>query len=628
MKLDRALAVAASFLAFGWFMVPGSANAQQNPAVNGRAVVLEGQLDVLFEDSNAGSHIQYFLQTDTGRVPLRFLQGRGPDLPSGSRVRISGNLADGGVNAQDVTTIVASPARTFGAQSVLVILFNFSNNAIEPYTAASTDSINAQVRDYYLENSYQQTDMSFAVTGWHTIAAINTTCDYGTWADQADVLASNAGFAVTSYARRVYAFPFTSACAWWGMGNVGGPRSWINGTYNTRVVAHEQGHNFGNMHSHAMTCDVSACTSVDYGDDRDVLGAGGVVGHMNAFQKERLGWLNYGTSPTIQTVSANGDYWIANYENVGAESKGLKIWNAAAGKFYYVESRALVGFDASVLGGLTVHTGVPNVSDSSYQIDLDATTTTWDSTLDIGQAFNDAAMGLTITPLSWGSAGAMVRVSFDTQPCYPAAPTTALSPSSQTGAAGATLRFTVTVTNNNSLGCLPSTEAFAANAPAGWSSGFSPATVASVAPGTSASTALSMTVPSGASGSYGFSASVTDSTTGLAASAPGSAGVTAPLAGLAVTASATVTTNKTRTATITVGVKKGTTAVSGAVVTMTVTKPSGGAATTLSATTNRSGVASAKYPLNSTDPSGTYSISATASFAGATGSATATFVVR
>jgi uncharacterized protein YfaS (alpha-2-macroglobulin family) len=68
--------------------------------------------------------------------------------------------------------------------------------------------------------------------------------------------------------------------------------------------------------------------------------------------------------------------------------------------------------------------------------------------------------------------------------------------------------------------------------------------------------------------------------------------------------------------------------VSGAPVTVTVTKPSGAAATTLSATTNRSGVAIVKYALKPTDPSGTYGVSATASAAGATGSASATFVVR
>ena len=64
-----------------------------------------------------------------------------------------------------------------------------------------------------------------------------------------------------------------------------------------RTIAHEQGHNFGNHHSKALKCSSGSCSTVEYRDDRDVLGKSGVVAHMSAFQKERLGWLNYGTAP-------------------------------------------------------------------------------------------------------------------------------------------------------------------------------------------------------------------------------------------------------------------------------------------------------------------------------------------
>ena len=68
---------------------------------------------------------------------------------------------------------------------------------------------------------------------------------------------------------------------------------------------------------------------------------------MNAFQKERLGWLNYGGAPVAQTVSTSGDYWIDNYETLSGPTKALKIANPAAGGFYYIESRAQVGFDGT-----------------------------------------------------------------------------------------------------------------------------------------------------------------------------------------------------------------------------------------------------------------------------------------
>jgi len=287
--------VAAALMAIAWAFQPAGAAAQGPPALPpvavGPPVTLQGEVDVLVEDDDNEARINHFLETPDGRVKLKLHRGA-PDLHTGSHVRVAGNLADGTVTTTSVTTIKVSPTRTMGAQRVLVILFNFSNNPTQPYSKATVDSVNNQVRAFYQENSYGQTFMDFTVAGWYTIAATNSTCDYYTWATQAEAKATNAGFNVTSYDRRVFAFPQASSCSWWGMGNLGGPRSWVNGSYAIRVVAHEQGHNFGNNHTHSMPCTSTGCTTVEYGSDRDILGKSGVIGHMNAFQKERLGWLN------------------------------------------------------------------------------------------------------------------------------------------------------------------------------------------------------------------------------------------------------------------------------------------------------------------------------------------------
>ena len=254
-------------------------------------VVLEGELDVIYEDDEerGEARLVHFLHTDNRRVPLRFQGDVLPDLQTGARVRVTGNLADGVVTttSTNVTTLATSTSRTLGPQNVLVILFNFSSNPTQPWTTTTTASVNNQVRNYYLENTYGQTILSFTVAGWyHCRADYHLRCLH--WATQAEAAATSAGFNINAYDRRVYAFPRVGACSWNGMGNVGGPRSWSNGSYTLRTIAHEQGHNFGNNHSKAMRCDSSAaCTTVEYGDDRDVLGVSGVVGHMNAFQKER-----------------------------------------------------------------------------------------------------------------------------------------------------------------------------------------------------------------------------------------------------------------------------------------------------------------------------------------------------
>jgi gametolysin peptidase M11/alpha-galactosidase-like protein len=621
-----------------WALPHAPLEAQGPPPGVGPRVELEGELDVLYEDASAGGRLHYFLDTDTRRrVPLRF-QGAGPDLPSGTHVRVAGNLEDDGsltttdvattsITTTRMTSAAVSSSLTLGEQPVLVILINFSNNKTEPYTTTTVDGVNAQVRDLYRENSYQQTVLSFTVTGWHTIAASSTTCDYDIWATQADEAATNAGFNIAAYARRIYAFPPTNACSWWGMSNLAGPRSWINGTYATRVVAHEQGHGFGNRHSHATKCDSIGCVNVDYGDDRDVMGAGGVLGHLNAFQKERLGWLNYGASPLIQTVSTSNDYWIDNYETLRGNTKALKVWNSTTGGYYYIETRDRTGFDASVPAGVTLHTGSPLSSDSSYQIDLDPQSSTWDSTLDIGQAVTDSALGVTFTTLSSNVDGALVRVTFAASACATTPPGVTLSPSANAGAPGATLQYTMTVTNKNSASCAASPFTFSAGVPSGWSSSFSPASLASLAPGASASTTFSLISPSSATGSSSFNLSAVDGTSGLSASVVGSATISVA-SNLSVAASASVSkSGNTRSATITVSVTNGSLPVSGAAVTVTVTSPTG-SVSKLSATTNSSGSASVKYSLKPKDPSGTFNAQVSASAGGVTGTASTSFVMQ
>jgi hypothetical protein len=620
--------VAAMLVAIGWAFQPAGAAAQGPPALPpvavGPPVTIEGEVDALYEDDDNEGRLHHFLNTANGRVKLH-IQGDAPDLHTGSHVRVSGNLADGEVTTTSVTTIKASPTRTLGAQRVLVILFNFSNNPTQPYSKATVESVNNQVRSFYQENSYGQTFMEFTVAGWFTIAATNTTCDYYTFATQAEAKAANAGFNLTAYDRRVFAFPQASSCKWWGMGNLSGPRSWVNGSYGLRVVAHEQGHNFGNNHSHSMPCSSTGCTTVEYGSDRDVLGKSGVVGHLNAFQKERLGWLNYGGSPVAQTVTTSDDYWIDNYELIGGNTKALKIWNPNTSSFYYIESRAKVGFDGSVAGGVTLHRGQPTTGSTNYQVDMAPTTTTWDSTLDPMQIFKDDALGLTVQTLSSNVDGAMVRIVLggSAPACTKAAPAVSMALSSA-------MKYTVTVTNRNSSSCAAATFNATAAVPSGWSAAFSSASLP-IASGASASTALTLTAPTGTVGTFTVGANAVAAGGGAMGSATTSVTLAATpppaTSSLAVTTSATLATQTraANTATIRTRVMAGDVAVPGAAVTVVVTTPQG-RSFTWTATTAADGNATVNYAIKKNHP-GTYQVAVTASANGKTGSATTTFTI-
>ena len=70
----------------------------------------------------------------------------------------------------------------------------------------------------------------------------------------------------------------------------------------------------------------TSCTVVEYGDTIDTIDTmGATAAHFNAFQKERLGWLNYGASPPITTVSASGTDMLDPFEARTINLNALKI---------------------------------------------------------------------------------------------------------------------------------------------------------------------------------------------------------------------------------------------------------------------------------------------------------------
>jgi hypothetical protein len=306
---------------------------------------------------------------------------------------------------------------------------------------------------------------------------------------------------------------------------------------------------------------------------------------------------------------------------IRGQSKGLKIWNPAMGTYYYVESRAAVGFDANVAAGVVLHTGSPTTANSSYQIDLAPATSTFDSTLDVGESFTDSALGLTIQTISTSVDGAMVRVSFGTPQCVAATPSVSL-------ASSAPLRYTVTVSNKDASGCAAAPFAVSATVPSGWSTVWSAASPVTIAPGANASLTLSLTAAAGApSGSYPFSVNVVNTTSGQSATATGSATVTVATS-LIVSPTATVSipAKGNRSVNLAVNVAAGQVPVAGAAITIAVRKPNGDTAT-MNATTNSTGAATANYTLKPKDPSGVYLVTATATSNGSTGSGSTSFTV-
>ena len=613
---------------------------------------VEGELEVIAECEEHNGRIEYFVKQGDSRLPLYFAGEPDSKLVSGKKVTVDAvKLEDLLVASADslkstdsalATTEASALTGTTGEKRVLVILVNFQDKQTQPFTVEQARDVAFNTTsNYYREASYGQTSLVGDVFGWYTIPISSTVCDQTGIATYAKQAAVNAGANLASYNHFVYAFP-VNACTFGGSGTLGGTNQvWLNGVFNLGTLGHELGHNLGLSHARSLDCGSTVigdpCTTFEYGDAFDLMGTSNFA-HFNVFQKERLGWVNSGGAPPIQTVTASGTYWLDAYAAQGTGVKGLKVLKSTdpvTGKrtWYYIERRAAIGFDgylannANVLNGVVVHTGNDSAS-QSYLLDMTPETNSWDDpALVAGRNFTDTAAGVTITTISGDSSGAWVQIDVAAQPCTRSNPSVAITPGQTPWLSpGATYSYTVTVTNSDGGGCSGDSFVLGANVPAGWNALFANP-VLSVAPGGNASTTLSVSSSAGAlSGTYSLSASaVNGSSSGYSGSASASYVV---VSGLAVTASpGSAKYARTQKATVNATVSALGSPMAGASVTFTMTKPNG-TSVSKSVVAGTTGGAVFTYTFDKRrDPLGTYNVTVSATGNGISGTGNTSFMV-
>jgi len=616
----------------------------------GRAVKLEGEIEIVYEDSHGHGRLAYFLNAQGRKFHVSFAKDPPQRLRTGMRVVASGMQVGETLelNSGESMTVPSTEAAVTGTPTgqhrVLVVMVNFQDKPTQPFTLEQAQAVMfGTTNDFYREASYGQTWLTGDVYGWYTIPLSFNTCDTTAIANYAQQAAAAAGANLAAYDHLIYTFP-QNACTWQGRGSVGGSPSqaWINEWFELGIVGHELGHNFGLYHSRSMDCgDVSIgsnCTISEYGDLFDLMG-GADSAHFNLFQKERLGWINNGSNAPITTVSSSGTYWIDSYEQTTLTPKGLKVLKSTdpvtgMKTWYYIERRVPYGFDsflsgnANINSGVIVRTGSEASGQDTYLLDMTPATASWyDPALDVGQSFNDPDAGVTITTVSADATGALVNVSIAAQPCVRANPTLTIGPTQTPWMwSGTTAIFNLTLKNNDGPGCQATGFGWQAVVPGGWTTSTVPAAV--LTPGEATTTTLQVTSPAGtADGFYGVNVSAANQSNAAYST---SAAATYSLVSALAVANTSSQSSYTRTQTITVNatVKAAGTLVSGATVTFTMTK-SNATSVTSTATTGANGVAVFKYVLSKKkDPSGTYQVRAQASANGVSGSGTVNFTVK
>ena len=489
------------------------------------------------------------LKTDAGMLTLHFAgpvpKLRSGMTLSVTGVQAGGAVAaDGQVGGMDSTGgPVGAACSTIGAQNIATILVNLPDYTLSSNVtadlmngilygnanAAGQSTPNWSVDDYWQQNSDGL--VSAPVAGGTVVGPFQLSADFNTDSNglsycdymglsQAAINAADGYLNFQNFNRVVVVFPYNGACGWAGLGTIGcwtsnSPNAgsftssigWLradqmpNRALGVQLAVHELGHGLGLHHASSRDFETPVRQPLgqiatqgnldEYGDPFSSMGAWSFGFYPASQAQEILGWLG---QANYQVVQSSGQYSVQAYETRGASGmvKALKIQrDAATNSWIWLEYRTNTGIydsqmNSQVWSGALIHYEDSFTGIHSHLLDFTPATASFaDPALSAGQTWVDPYTNLSITVNSIAGSALNVTITYGPPPCVPANPTVAINPPNPTVSEGAFASYAVTLTNNDTAACSPSTFNLTVSQPSGFTGTLTP-TAKTIAPGASA----------------------------------------------------------------------------------------------------------------------------------------------